>query len=62
VTEDEVNPEKAKHWREHAAKAARVERWAEGSGNGEQLPATGGQSPSLTATDRCKDCVSHGPW
>jgi hypothetical protein len=45
-------------------------RWAELNvprawerlGNGEQLPATSGQSPSLTATDRCKDCVSHGPW
>ena len=31
-------------------------------GNGEQLRATGGQRPGLTATDRCNDCVSHGPW
>ena len=31
-------------------------------GNGEQLRATGGQSLGLTATDRCKDCDSHGPW
>jgi hypothetical protein len=45
-------------------------RWAELSmprawerlGNGEQLGATGGRNPGLTATDRCKDCVSHGPW
>jgi hypothetical protein len=31
-------------------------------GNGEQLPATGGQSPGLIARTRCQDCVSHGPW
>lgn len=31
-------------------------------GNGEQLQATGGQSPGLTARVRCQDCVSHGPW
>jgi hypothetical protein len=31
-------------------------------GNGAQLRATGGRSLRLTATDRCKDCVSHGPW
>lgn len=31
-------------------------------GNGEQLQATGGQNPALTARDRCQDCVSHGPW
>lgn len=31
-------------------------------GNGEHLRATGGQNPGLTASDRCKDCVSHGPW
>lgn len=45
-------------------------RWAELNvprawerlGNGEQLQATGGRRPGLTATDRCKDCVSHGPW
>jgi hypothetical protein len=45
-------------------------RWAELNasrawerlGNGEQLKATGGLNPGLTATDRCKDCVSHGPW
>jgi Domain of unknown function (DUF222) len=38
----EVNPEKAKKRREHAAKRTRVERWAEGSGNaglaGRELP------------------------
>lgn len=31
-------------------------------GNGELLPATGGQRPSLVAKSRCRDCVSHGPW
>jgi hypothetical protein len=31
-------------------------------GNGEQLQATGGPSPDLTARARCQDCVSHGPW
>jgi hypothetical protein len=31
-------------------------------GNGEQLRATGGLSPDLTARTRCQDCVSHGPW
>lgn len=31
-------------------------------GNGEQLPATGGQSPGLIAGTRCQDCASHGPW
>lgn len=31
-------------------------------GNGEQLRATGGPSPDLTARSRCQDCVSHGPW
>jgi hypothetical protein len=31
-------------------------------GNGEQLQATGGPSPDLTARTRCQDCVSHGPW
>jgi DNA-binding winged helix-turn-helix (wHTH) protein len=31
-------------------------------GNGEQLRATAGNSPGLTAKDRCKDCVRHGPW
>ena len=31
-------------------------------GNGELLPATGGQRPSLIARSRCRDCVSHGPW
>jgi hypothetical protein len=31
-------------------------------GNGEQLRATGGLSPDLTARARCQDCVSHGPW
>ena len=38
----EVNPEKAKHRREHMAKRTRVERWAEDSGNaglaGRELP------------------------
>jgi hypothetical protein len=46
------------------------DRWAELDmprawerlGNAEQLPATGGKSPSLIATTRCQDCVSHGPW
>lgn len=45
-------------------------RWAELNvprawerlGNGEQLQVTLGRRPGLTATDRCKDCVSHGPW
>ena len=45
-------------------------RWAELSaprawerlGNGEQLRATGGRNPALTAMDRCNNCVSHGPW
>jgi len=31
-------------------------------GNGEMLPATGGQRSDLVAKSRCKDCVSHGPW
>lgn len=31
-------------------------------GNGEQLPATDGQSAGLIARTRCQDCVSHGPW
>ncbi len=31
-------------------------------GNGEKLPATGGQQPGLVARSRCKDCVNHGPW
>jgi hypothetical protein len=39
----EVNPEKAKKRREHAAKQARVERWTELSGNaglaGRELPS-----------------------
>lgn len=39
-----------------------VPRAWERLGNGEQLRATGGQSPTLTARDRCQDCVSHGPW
>jgi hypothetical protein len=39
-----------------------VSRAWERLGNGEQLQATGGRSLGLTATDRCKDCVSHGPW
>jgi hypothetical protein len=30
--------------------------------NGEQLQATGGLSPDLTAMTRCQDCISHGPW
>jgi len=30
-------------------------------GNGETLPATGGQRPNLVAKSRCKDCVNHGP-
>jgi hypothetical protein len=46
------------------------DRWAELDtprawerlGNTEQLPATGGKSPSLIAKIRCQDCVSHGPW
>jgi len=37
-------------------------RHAPGLGNGEQLAATGGQSPGLIARTRCQDCVSHGPW
>lgn len=45
-------------------------RWAELNaprawerlGNGERLRATGGRDPGLAAVDRCKDCVSHGPW
>jgi hypothetical protein len=32
------------------------------AGNGEQLPATGGQRPDLVARSRCQDCASHGPW
>jgi len=39
-----------------------VPRAWERVGNGEKLRATGGQSPALIAADRCKDCVSHGPW
>ena len=31
-------------------------------GNGEELRATGGQSPGLVARTRCQDCVDHGPW
>ncbi|GGM16119.1 hypothetical protein GCM10011594_40150 [Nakamurella endophytica] len=31
-------------------------------GNGEQLPATGGDRPDRVATRRCADCVDHGPW
>ena len=42
----QVNPEKARKRREHAAKQARVQRWAEPSGNagltGRELPPGGG--------------------
>lgn len=31
-------------------------------GNGEQLPATGGNRPELIAETRCPDCEAHGPW
>lgn len=31
-------------------------------GNGEHLPATGGERPDRIAMGRCKDCVDHGPW
>ena len=31
-------------------------------GNGEKIPATGGQRPDLFASTRCSDCVEHGPW
>ena len=38
----------------------RLPRAWERLGNGEILPATGGQRPNLVAKTRCKDCVSHG--
>jgi hypothetical protein len=31
-------------------------------GAGQQLPATGGEVPSLVAVGRCRDCEDHGPW
>lgn len=31
-------------------------------GNGEALPATGGERRDLVANRRCLDCVGHGPW
>lgn len=31
-------------------------------GNGERIPANGGARPDRVATDRCRDCVYHGPW
>jgi hypothetical protein len=31
-------------------------------GNGEHLPGIGGARADLTAKDRCRDCVDHGPW
>jgi hypothetical protein len=54
----------------HKGDDADYSRWArldtprawERLGNGEQLPATGAQSPGLIARTRCQDCVSHGPW
>jgi hypothetical protein len=31
-------------------------------GNGEHLPATGGERSDLVAISRCQTCLSHGPW
>lgn len=31
-------------------------------GNGEQIKATGGQSPDLVAHGRCRTCIEFGPW
>jgi len=55
-------PHKGDHQDYHRWADLETARAWERLGNGEQLPATGGSQPQLTAKVRCGDCDSHGPW
>ena len=67
-----ISPNKVAHFPGcfHKGDHEDYSRWArletprawERLGNGEQLPATGGERLDLIAESRCPDCEAHGPW